>query len=33
MELIFYIICNQSGYNGTGKSRYDEDKIKWKIRK
>jgi hypothetical protein len=28
MELIFYIICNQSGYNGTGKSRYDEDKIK-----
>jgi hypothetical protein len=33
MELIFYIICTQSSYNGTGKSRYDEDKIKCKIRK
>jgi hypothetical protein len=33
LELIFYIICTQSSYNGTGKSRYDEDKIKCKIRK
>jgi hypothetical protein len=33
MELIFYVICTQSGYNGTGKSRCDEDKIKGKIRK
>jgi hypothetical protein len=33
MELISYIICAQSGYNGTGKSRYDEDAIKCKIRK
>jgi hypothetical protein len=33
MELIFYIICAQSGYNVTGESRYDEDAIKCKIRK
>jgi hypothetical protein len=33
LELICYIICTQSGYNGTGKSRYDEDQIKSKLKK
>jgi hypothetical protein len=33
MELIFYVTCTQSGYNGTGRSSYDENKIKCKIRK
>jgi hypothetical protein len=32
LELICYIICTRLGYNGTGKSRYDEDPIKDKIR-
>jgi hypothetical protein len=32
-ELLFYIICNGSQLGGTGKSRYSEDQIKWKVKK
>jgi hypothetical protein len=33
IELLCYIICNQSGLGGTGKSRYSENMIKCKIKK
>jgi hypothetical protein len=33
MELICYIIYTQSEYHGTGISSYNEDQIKWKVRK
>jgi hypothetical protein len=31
-KLIFYVICNGSSMDGTGKSRYSEDQIKCKVR-
>jgi hypothetical protein len=31
-ELLFYIICNGSSLGGTGKSRYSEDQIKYKVK-
>jgi hypothetical protein len=32
MELVCDIVCTQSGYKGTGKSRFNEDQIKHKVR-
>jgi hypothetical protein len=32
LELICYIICTQSGHNGSGKSHYDKNQIKCKTR-